>query len=611
MPPVSRAFALLSFIFLGRAAIAAAPNSLPERITPVPSDQPVPVVDFVRPPLFEQAVLNPAGTYIAAFSKGSNLRDTVVFFEAGGGKCIPSGVESSGFDWVDNSHLILDNTEDAVVDIKGPGRLDRLSRVLTDGRYGLNAETGFLRTREARDLGGSDELMYLWNQPSDGEAAFYQNRDGRGRSTLYRRVKGRWEKCPVDLDVVTPLACGEKSDELIVIGPAAPGQPRAIQRLDASTGQLGEIIYRDAKYDVHRVIFRRGTRDIAGVVVLGVTPRVVWLDERIKAAQQLLNQQFAGSLVRILSMNVALSRFTVQVESDRQPPTYYLLDTEKSSLGLIKNASPWIDPQRMGTIKVVGFNTRDHVALEAYLTLPPGTTKERPVPLLVSVHGGPWAQRANWGWSPANQCMAAAGYAVLEVNYRGSVGYDSRVSERDRFDFDKMSADVLDGVRAAIRTGVVDPKRMAIEGYGFGGYLAMRSVLEEPTLFRCAMVYGGVYDWKRAFADKNASNRNELLWLKGRLDEFGIAPVSILERSSEIKIPLFFVRNVRLRDVAIESQIEKLHSAVRGRVPCVNFGDLNIYTYDEAYGEMVDRYVRMREFLAQHLMLHPATTAAH
>lgn len=602
MRPSLRASSLLSLLLLARVAVFAAPNTFPERDTPVPPDQPVPVVDFVRPPLFEPPMLNPAGTYFAAFSKGTDLRDIVVFSELGTGKVVSTHVASAYFEWVDDLHLILDGRNDGVIDVTQPGHTGYLSSILPRDRYGLIAESGFIRTGELPAWPSkSDELVRWWSRQEDGEAAFCQMRDDNGDDILYRRVNRRWEKCPVDLNKISPVACTEKPDEMFVIGPAELGQPRALQRLDTRTGQLGEVIYRDAKYDCRGLIFRRGTRQVAGVVVPQVAPRVVWLDEKFKAAQQLLNQQFAGSVVQIVSSDLKRSRFTVQVESDREPTAYYLFDAEKNSLGLLKKVFPWFDPKRFGPTKVFGFKARDGVSLEAFLTLPAGATKEHPVPLVVDIHGGPWSERAEWGWSRSAQYATSAGCAVLEVNYRGSAGYDSRVPERDRFDFDKMSNDVLDGVHAAVKTGWVDPTRMAVEGFGFGSYLAMRGVLEEPTLYRCAILFGGIYDWQRAFANKQSSNWRAETWLKRRLDTFGITPVSILKRSGEIKLPVMFIRNMRLRDVTFESQIRELHSALRGQVACVNFGDFDIRADTEAYDDAVKRVTQMQAFLTQHL----------
>jgi dipeptidyl aminopeptidase/acylaminoacyl peptidase len=140
----------------------------------------------------------------------------------------------------------------------------------------------------------------------------------------------------------------------------------------------------------------------------------------------------------------------------------------------------------------VRFAARDGLALHGYLTVPPGV--EAPLPLVVKVHGGPWL-RDVWGYDAVTQFLANRGYAVLEVNYRGSSGYGRSFLQAGRGQLARaMHDDVVDAVRFAVAEGVADPERVAIYGRSFGGYEALVGLAFTPDVFAAGVSIVGFAD---------------------------------------------------------------------------------------------------------------------
>lgn len=131
----------------------------------------------------------------------------------------------------------------------------------------------------------------------------------------------------------------------------------------------------------------------------------------------------------------------------------------------------------------ITYTSRDGLTIEGYLTLPKGYTMEtaKKLPVVVNPHGGPWA-RDTWGYNPEVQFLAARGYAVLQMNFRGSTGYGRKFTELGYKQWGQtMQNDITDGVEWLIKQGIADPKRIAIYGASYGGYATLAGVTFTPT----------------------------------------------------------------------------------------------------------------------------------
>lgn len=609
---------LLTLLF--PVLLTAGPKLDLSRMTPVPDDQPVPMLDFFRPTLMRDPKLNPSGTHIAALvSNGDDryqlldyeietkkiellggigdkdiydfrwLNDRRLMFSLAVEKLYGIGVfavetgdfsraypilqfSGSRFVSVPRAHrtkpLIWSYTEGS--DSNGSGGVVTVN---TDIRTGAiinlraagtgSADYGMVQDQNARNVLNRYEsprtgLVYGYECDREGELELAYTAD-RGVLSLLRLEKDNWAKVPVDLEEIDVLGAANHRGEVIVRGPRQENAPRPLQFLDLSNGKLGEVVFQDKAYDFTGWLYRDpASQAVVGGVYERNGPSVVWFTEEYRQLQKVLNGFFPGVVVRILGGDEAGKAFLVMTFSDRQPAIFYVVNLEKRSVGLVKNSEPWIDPKRMQPMNIMKFKTRDGRHLDAYLTLPAGTSKTKPAPLVVLPHGGPWV-RDTWGFNGEVQFLASRGYAVLQPNYRGSPGYDWMFPVEDQWAFRKMHDDVTDATKAAIGSGMVDPSRVAIMGGSFGGYLAVSGVANEPDLYRCAVTLAGVFDWALHLRSKRYDQFDNPTYARlmrklgdPNKDKEMFEEISPLRRVGNIRVPVFVAhgREDRVVDIA-------------------------------------------------------------
>ncbi|WP_254422957.1 alpha/beta fold hydrolase [Rhodanobacter sp. B05] len=236
---------------------------------------------------------------------------------------------------------------------------------------------------------------------------------------------------------------------------------------------------------------------IIGVSFTDGRPGLSVFDSQSADAQALimLMKQFPGEQVSFTSGTTDGGLSLVLVQADADPGAFYLFDPKAHKLTMLLPRMPWIDPSQMARKQPIEFAARDGLKLQGYVTYPPGEESAKQLPMVVVVHGGPYGIRDRWDYDPDVQALATRGYAVLQVNFRGSGGYG--------YDFVKagwrqwggtMQDDVTDGTRWAIAQGIADPKRICIYGVSYGGYAALEGAMKEPDLYQCTIGYVGIYD---------------------------------------------------------------------------------------------------------------------
>lgn len=184
----------------------------------------------------------------------------------------------------------------------------------------------------------------------------------------------------------------------------------------------------------------------------------------------------------------------VHASSDREPGILLILEVDAMRMTELVAVKSWIDPEQLATKQPIRFTARDGLELHGYLTVPPGSDG-KDLPLVVWVHGGPYDVRDTWGYDPFVQAFATRGYAVLQVNFRGSGGRGYRfVTDAYRMWGEEMQDDVTDATLWAIEQGIAHPDRVCIAGASYGGYATLRGVTREPDLYRCGFSFVGVYD---------------------------------------------------------------------------------------------------------------------
>lgn len=289
---------------------------------------------------------------------------------------------------------------------------------------------------------------------------------------------------------MTPLAFAADNRHVFVAS-SVGRDATAVQRYDTVSMTLEPAAHARPGVDVTDMETAPGG-GVAAVRYEGMRPDRVQVEGDPPEILAWLQERLPGLAHRIVSRSRDGERAVVLAHDDGQPGRYYLLDTDPLRLEPIASRLPWLEG-RLGPRRAVAFEARDGRRLTGYLSLPPGAGDDR-LPLLIMPHGGPWA-RDHWGFDAPAQFYAAEGFAVLQVNFRGSRGFgrDHLMAGRGEWD-GAMLDDLADGVRWAVDRGRADPDRVAILGASFGGYAALMSAVRHPGLYRCAVSFGAVTD---------------------------------------------------------------------------------------------------------------------
>jgi dipeptidyl aminopeptidase/acylaminoacyl peptidase len=223
-----------------------------------------------------------------------------------------------------------------------------------------------------------------------------------------------------------------------------------------------------------------------------------------------LKTMFSEDDVTIVDATEDLKLALAFASGPKNPGTYFLLDVEQRALIEELEVRPWLRDTTLASVEPIEVKVRDGLSVRSYLTLPQGQAAGDggSLPMIVLVHGGPHGPYDIWGFDPEAQLFASQGYAVLQVNYRGSGGRGVEFMSAGYGKWGaEMQDDITDTVRYAIAEGIADPERICIYGASYGGYSAMAGAYRDPDLYQCAVGYVGVYDLPMMFKKGDIPDR--------------------------------------------------------------------------------------------------------
>ncbi|MBI4042459.1 MAG: S9 family peptidase [Deltaproteobacteria bacterium] len=255
-------------------------------------------------------------------------------------------------------------------------------------------------------------------------------------------------------------------------------------RLDLGTGET-QVLAEDPQYDVHEVLIHPDTYEVQAVAFQRERLEYQILDRSISEDFASIQKFHRGDFT-IASRDNEDVTWIVYFEVDTGPASYYLYDRKSKEAAFLFDHMPDLNHYTLAPMEPIKFTSRDGLTIHGYLTFPAASNRKG-LPLVLNVHGGPWA-RDSWGFNPTAQWFANRGYACLEVNFRGSIGYGkSFINAGDKEWGGKMQDDMVDAVRWAVDQGYADPQKIAIYGGSYGGYAALVGATFTPDLFRCAI----------------------------------------------------------------------------------------------------------------------------
>lgn len=251
------------------------------------------------------------------------------------------------------------------------------------------------------------------------------------------------------------------------------------------------VIYENDEYDAGGVDYSRKRKVLTMATYEGAKQHRVFLDDETKKMYEKMAPKFTGYEFWIYGEDESETKMVVWAGNDKMPGVYYYYDAAADKVEKLATPYEWLDEKQMAEMKPISYQSRDGLTIHGYLTVPKGMEAKN-LPVVVNPHGGPWA-RDSWGYSPEVQMLANRGYAVLQMNFRGSVGYGRKFWEASFKQWGKtMQDDITDGVNWLVKEGIADPKRVAIYGGSYGGYATLAGLVFTPDLYACGVDYVGV-----------------------------------------------------------------------------------------------------------------------
>jgi dipeptidyl aminopeptidase/acylaminoacyl peptidase len=342
---------------------------------------------------------------------------------------------------------------------------------------------------------------------------------------------------------LAPFAFSSDGNEFIA-SYSAHGEPSSVvmQKLDSGErrtlfkspiGEIGHMMRTS-----HRNMY------FAGLTEAGM-PQTVYFNEADEGAKlhKLLSAQFPGNIVHFIDFSDDGNLVLFAVNSDRDPGTIYLFNKKTGKADLLFTSMSDIEPEDMAPRRPITFKNREGMELQGYLTMPAHAAGTK-VPYVLLPHGGPMSAD-HWYFDTDSQFLASRGYAVLQINFRGSSGRGAIFQDAAYRQWGgKVMDDLVDGVKWATAQGEIDSARGCVYGASFGGYSALMLAAREPGMFKCAIGYAGVYDLQRVYeTDRAITNKGALnYWIRAvGQDPVELARFSPASHADQIKIPVMLI----------------------------------------------------------------------
>jgi dipeptidyl aminopeptidase/acylaminoacyl peptidase len=486
--------------------------------------------------------------------------------------------------------------------------------------YRVDLESGAV-TMEAENPGD----VLTWATDNDfvirGATAF----DGKTAASIVR-VRDATDKPWRDL-VVMPFARALFGGEVyvgsliagfdpdgksLVIHSALHSDKGRLVRVDLKTGEELGVVAQDPKSDVAdqdemvapEILANPATNAIEAVLFDYTAPHWIFLDPKIEADFSKLGKKVTG-LVTVISRDRSDRKWIVAAHQSDRPASFYTFDLGKKKVTLLYNEHPGLQRYTLAAKKPTIIKARDGLEMVSYLTTPPGTEAKN-LPLVLLIHGGPW-YRDRDDYDPEVQFLANRGYAVLQVNHRGSTGFGIDFFNAGNTQWGRgMVHDLFDAAQWAIDQKIADPKRIAAMGASGGGFATLCFLVQRPELFACGVDVVGPSDLAANFRSFPSYWANVMTRWRRRGGDFDHdeelnRKVSPRYHVEKIRAPLLIAQgknDPRVAIATVDAMVGALRKAKR---------DVIYIVYpDEGHGfhrpeNQFDFYGRVEEFLAKHL----------
>ncbi len=460
--------------------------------------------------------------------------------------------------------------------------------------YAIGAHKVNINNRSKTSLNrGSTDIQY-WLTDRRGEVRIGQGRkEGSGdwRMTIKDGASNKWRGAEYYPGLEAGSAVyGFTSDQReLIVGSYNGKDTFGLYVYNLAHKKQTRKLFHNNKYDVEDIIVSPDGKSIVGATYLANTIKREYFDAGYKDRIATIERQLPGYQIHLIEETPDGRIALFKAEAASVAPALYLYNFEEKRGDFLARDYPEIGETIQGDVTDVSYTARDQFKIPGYITTPPkigsGEVEFKNLPFIIMPHGGPYARDTS-SFDYLAQFMASRGYAVLQMNFRGSEGYGSAHEEAGRKNWEIMQQDVEDGTRWLIKKGYADPERICIVGWSYGGYAALMGAITDPDLYTCSASIAGVTDLKDMINDikkyRFGKHAVKSFIIKGFKDKDDIKANSPVKRANEITTPIFMAHGTDDVNVHID-QFTRMKSALKkskAKTTFMKFKDEDHYFID-------------------------------
>jgi dipeptidyl aminopeptidase/acylaminoacyl peptidase len=472
--------------------------------------------------------------------------------------------------------------------------------------YRLNIKTGELKTYLANPGNVTD-----WLVDADARIRLIKSTDGIDETILYRPNENAPFKPIIKnnfRNYVRMVAFNGVRNNFYALSNVGRDKT-ALVEINAENGSEERVVYETKSADIQRADYVKVKNRLEFVGWEEGTPERHFFNEDTKSLYRALYSLLEGYEVNITDRDTAENKFIVQTFTDRSKGAVYLYERKHNKLTKLADNST-IKPELLCNKKAIHYTSGDGLVINGYLTLPLVADKTN-LPVVVMPHDGPFGQRDRWDYNTDVQFFANRGFAVLQVNYRGSSGYGKYFYSAGFKELGgKIQQDITDGVNWLIANKIANPKKIAIYGRGFGGFSALYAISFNPKLYSCAIVQNGLINLftyiQRAPAYYRPSAQKMYATIADpEKDAALITAISPYFHADKPKVPIYFLQDAKDERAKIPELNHYVRELQKRNVPVKYSLNTNERGTDGGEKKRLQNYAEIEKFLETNMHVKP------
>ena len=447
-----------------------------------------------------------------------------------------------------------------------------------------------------------------WMTDNKGKLRMAIASDGVNQTFLYRESETQNFKAIITNNFKTtlfPVAFSETKPNIVYAVSDVNRDKSALIELDCKTGKEKSVLFANDTLNVVDAQYSRRKGKMEYVVGETWKKEKHYLDDTARIFYEKLDKLLPKTEYRVIDRDKNENVFIIRTFTDRNPGSYYLYIAASGKLKKLSDINSAINEDQMCEMKPISYTSRDGLKINGYLTLPLHTEAKN-LPLIVLPHNGP-GQRNTWGYNAEVQFFANRGYAVMQINYRGSAGYGKNFYAAGFKQWGgKIQDDIDDGVKWLISEKIANPKKIAIYGSGFGGYIALSAAIKSPQIYKCAASNSGVlnlFSYLNSIPPYFKSNLQMFYEIVGNpiTEADYMSQVSPLFHADKINIPIFITQNNKDPRINANDAIRLVKELKKRNVPVTYFEKEDSHFVSKREESRQKVYAALEQFLESNL----------